>query len=109
MTELTITTRTTGSGHVLVLRGELDVSSAPALRQAGQALTYAAGQELVLDLSELTYCDSSGISAFIALRRHTDTCGAGFALASPSPSICRTLAVIGLSDFFTYHDAADHG
>ncbi|MBB5896028.1 STAS domain-containing protein [Kutzneria kofuensis] len=107
MTNLTITARSGPAGHVLSLQGDLDMATAPALRQACEDLTYTAGQELVLDLSRLGFCDSSGVSAFIVACRHVESFGAGFALAAAPRSLTRVLAMIGLSDFFTQYDTVD--
>ena len=64
MNELTLTTRTTATGTVVLnLLGELDFYTAPQLRDALAALVLEAGQHLVLDLGALTFCDSSGCSA----------------------------------------------
>ena len=60
--------RDEGSRHTLLLRGELDIASAPALEGAFQQLCQSDAQELVLDLRELTFMDSTGLNAILKCR-----------------------------------------
>jgi anti-sigma B factor antagonist len=57
-----------GRRHTLVLRGELDMASAPALEAMLQELCEGGAEELVVDLSQLTFMDSSGLSAILKTR-----------------------------------------
>ncbi|MFL6122185.1 STAS domain-containing protein [Actinophytocola sp.] len=107
MTDLTITTRTAPHGHVLTVRGALDVNTSPRLRQVYEDLTYTAGHELVLDLTDLEFCDSSGISTFINARDHAASFGATFALAAVPARTTKMIATIGLGEFFTRYDTVD--
>jgi anti-sigma B factor antagonist len=77
------------------LVGELDLSSAPALTEAVGELEVDNGDPVVLDLSELTFIDSSGIHAIFtqALAREGK-----LVLANPSPEIVRTLEILGIAD-----------
>jgi anti-sigma B factor antagonist len=57
-----------GPRHTLVLRGELDMASAPALEGTLQELCEGGAQELVVDLSQLTFMDSTGLNAILKSR-----------------------------------------
>jgi anti-sigma B factor antagonist len=57
--------RSEGQRQVLVLGGELDMASAPALEGMFQQLCEGGAQELVLDLSGLDFIDSSGLRAIL--------------------------------------------
>jgi anti-sigma B factor antagonist len=51
---------------VLRLRGELDMAAAPALTDALHQLQHEGGvQEIVVDLRELSFLDSMGLSALL--------------------------------------------
>ncbi|PPK65087.1 STAS domain-containing protein [Actinokineospora auranticolor] len=106
MTDLTITTSTTARAHIITISGALDMTTAPKLRQACEALPRGAARELVLDLAGLDFCDSSGISTFITAHHHATALGATFALTAVPPHITRMLAITGLADYFTLHDTA---
>ncbi|WP_433271171.1 STAS domain-containing protein [Actinosynnema sp. CS-041913] len=99
--------RTTGSGPVLTFTGELDASTAPAAHDAVQHLALHAGDQLVLDLAGLLYCDSSGITTLIAARERALTTGAGFALAGVPPHLTRTLGLLGLTAVFLAYRTTD--
>jgi anti-anti-sigma factor len=96
------------SGLVLTVRGELDVATAPRLRVRIGELTLTSGQLLVVDLSGVTFCDSSGISALIAARNAAEAAEAKVALVAVPARLTRTLALTGLADFFpTYPTAGE--
>lgn len=61
--ELEIRDQSRGKSHTLVLAGELDGSTSPALERVLQALCKGAGDEIVLDLSQLDHIDSAGARA----------------------------------------------
>ncbi|MDQ0808921.1 anti-anti-sigma factor [Streptomyces sp. B3I7] len=65
------------------------------------------GQCLVLDLSGLEFCDSTGITALLAARRHTLAADAELVLAAVPPDLERVLAVVGLVRVFTFRATAE--
>ncbi|QFZ18915.1 STAS domain-containing protein [Saccharothrix syringae] len=99
---LELTTAVDGTAHTVALTGELDHRTAPRLHAALDGLRLAAGDRLVLDLTGLTFCDSSGLSAFIAA--HELSSGA-VELVAPPAMVVRMLHVTGLTEIFTVHDA----
>lgn len=108
MNELTLTTRTTATGTVVLnLLGELDFYTAPQLREALAALALETGQRLVLDLGALTFCDSSGISMLIGARNHALAAGADIALAAVPARVLRIFTVVGLDQVFTCHPSTE--
>ncbi|MEV5428032.1 STAS domain-containing protein [Streptomyces sp. NPDC052701] len=102
MSPLNITHRDTAAGPVLHVAGELDYDQAGALRQEVGGLPLSPGQCLVVDLSGLEFCDSTGITALLAARQHALAAGAGIALAAVPPNLLRVLAVVGLDQVFTF-------
>jgi anti-sigma B factor antagonist len=77
------------------LIGELDLSGVAALLAAvGDG--NGRGGNLVLDLSELTFVDSSGISAFVRLA-HDRSDEEMLVLDRPRPEVKRILELVGLS------------
>lgn len=112
MSDLHVTTHPTAAGPALILSGVLDYDSAPRLREALSQLTLGRGEQLILDLSGLTFCDSSGITAFIVARNKTHEVHAGIALAGIPENIDRVLRTVGLDQIFGLHPdtrtAAEH-
>ena len=113
MNSLTIIARDSATGRVLEIIGDLDYATAPKLRKAVDDLTLTAGELLVLDLAELDYCDSSGISALLSARSLAIEEGSGIALAAVPANMLRILGIVGLDQVFTIHPdtttATDHG
>ncbi len=58
-------------------------------------------REMVVDLSGVTFMDSSGIGFLIGLRRRAEAAGRRFSLRNPSPPIRKLLDMLKLSDFFS--------
>lgn len=87
----------TGAGreHIIKVSGELDLSTVDALRQATEE-HLEAGQTLILDLSGLTFCDSTGLGAMIRLHQQADTVGATLLLCGLRRRVTELLAVTGV-------------
>ncbi|AQU70074.1 STAS domain-containing protein [Streptomyces niveus] len=110
MTEpLTLHTRTTAAGNVIELTGDLDHHITPQVLNVLPELDLRPGQQLVIDLGGITFCDSTGISVLIAARNHTLSANATIALAAVPDRMSRIIRVVGLDQLFpthlTAHDA----
>lgn len=81
---------------VVRLRGELDMVSVPQVKLAvGESLARGC-HNVVMDLRELTYADSSSLSLLVWLDRELDARGGRLVLAAANPNISRVLALSGL-------------
>ncbi|WP_406091568.1 STAS domain-containing protein [Streptomyces sp. NBC_01013] len=106
MSRLTITARDAATGPVLEIAGDLDHSTAPELRRVVDRLPVTGGQLLVLDMADVQFCDSSGISALLAARNLAMEKGGDIALAAVPANTARILRIIGLDRVFTLHPDA---
>ncbi|MFG2602778.1 STAS domain-containing protein [Streptomyces sp. NPDC048514] len=97
---LTLHTRSTTAGAVIELAGELDHRTAADVREALPGLRLRAGQQLVLDLGALTFCDSSGITVLISARNHALAAEASIALAAVPHRVSRIFRIVGLEQVF---------
>lgn len=83
----------------IVLVGELDPATAP---QLDDALDQVLGDEqvtrLVLDLTGLTFLDSSGLRVFVTAREALGARGGDLVLRGPSANTQRLLAITGLGE-----------
>jgi len=73
-----------GDWTVLHMRGELDLVSSPVVRQSVHAAVAEGRHDVVLDLSEVEFCDSSGVGVLIAARRLMRSCGGRLRLILPA-------------------------
>ncbi|WP_165495227.1 STAS domain-containing protein [Actinomadura roseirufa] len=76
---------------VAALRGDLDLVTAPALRNGLVALLHPGQKMLVLDLSKLWSCDAAGISALISAWHRALALGVSMRLAAPRSHVARIL------------------
>ncbi|WP_327308429.1 STAS domain-containing protein [Streptomyces sp. NBC_01298] len=104
--QLSVNTRITTAGAVIELAGELDHHTAPDVRAALTGLDLNTGQQLVLDLGGLTFCDSSGITMIIAARNHAIAAHAHIALAAVPERVSRIFRIVGLQHVFPTHPTA---
>ncbi|MGW1998346.1 STAS domain-containing protein [Embleya sp. NPDC001921] len=99
-----LTTRTVRADVALVdVRGELDVETAYVLRTRALALIGQGHRHLVLNLADVEFCDSTGVSVVVALFRHTRARHGTLALAAVPDRIRRVLRLTGVSRFVTDH------
>jgi anti-sigma B factor antagonist len=82
------------------LLGELDMSTAPQLRDELLRLTSNGAREVTVDLSDLQFMDSTGLSVLITGLKRLREKGGDMALRSPTPGTRRVLEITGLTDIF---------
>lgn len=79
--------------------GEIDASTAPALDEAIRHLPIGKGA-VVLDLSGVSFIDSSGLRVLISLAGRANDEGRSVVLRHPSPTVARLLEITGLAEMF---------
>ena len=95
-----ITTSHPDSETVTVtVAGELDLATAPQLRLALHRLVRAGVRNLLIDLSAVTFIDSTALSVLVATDRALPA-GAALVLVGPSSAVLRTISVAGLDGVF---------
>ena len=98
MEPLGVTARDIEGGRIFALSGELDVNTSQGL---ADRLTGRPGSLVVLDLSQLTFVDSSGIGAIHAARRLAIKDGGTLVVCRPSQQVLRVLEITGLDTWVT--------
>jgi anti-sigma B factor antagonist len=81
---------------VVGLHGQLDIDTADRLNDALSAVTRAGRPRIVVDLTDVTFCDSIGLSSFAIAHNRCAASGGYLRLAAPSPFLTRVLGVVGL-------------
>jgi anti-sigma B factor antagonist len=94
--DLTIDVSQQGDWTILVLAGELDLYTSPTVRSEVHAAA-GADRRIALDLSDVTFIDSSGLGAIVGGLKHVRETGGDFAvIAPPAGSLTRMLTLTGL-------------
>ena len=92
---------------VVVIRGELDLATAPELEAAIQA-RLDEGQDVVVDLRELAFMDSTGLRVIVSAHARAQDGEQSFVIVRPRPGgpIERILAIAGVASVLEVVDDA---
>ncbi|GAB1336214.1 STAS domain-containing protein [Streptomyces sp. E-15] len=91
---------------VLRVSGELDLVTSPVLRQRVHDVVAQGHHDLVVDLSDVFFCDSSGVGVLIAARRLIRSCQGRLRLILPDRGaedgshVNRVLGALGVRRLF---------
>jgi anti-sigma B factor antagonist len=86
--------------EVVAVAGELDMSTSSELRRRVEVCLRNGRTAVIIDLSELTHMDSSGLAALISAHQLTQERRGRLALVISSESVRRTVEVRGLDRLF---------
>ena len=103
--QLYVASTRTDEEAVLVLSGEIDMSTADQLRAAASHALATRPSRVVLDFADVTFCDSRGLSVLIGLNREARQVGARFVVANVGEFISDLLDLTGLRAAFDIIDA----
>lgn len=108
--EFKVTDGAQGEWAVLHVSGEMDLVTSPVLRQRVHEAVADGRRSLVLDLSGVVFCDSSGVGVLIATRRLMRSCRGRLRLILPAGGgptegahVNRVLAALGVRRLFDVH------
>ncbi|WP_411070450.1 STAS domain-containing protein [Streptomyces sp. cmx-4-25] len=102
--DLTVTVQEQGDRLVvLTVVGVLDHDTSGTLFEQATA-SLGAGRHLVLDLSRVTFCDSSGLNTLLRLHRHGRADGAALTLVAVPAQLRRLLRITGTDTVLTLRD-----
>jgi anti-anti-sigma factor len=90
-----------GDGFTVVtIRGELGIAAVPALREQLLVLLASGANRIVVDLSRVTFCDSSGLAVLVGAGRRAGLLGGVLRLAAAPPPVQTVLRLTGLDTHF---------
>jgi anti-sigma B factor antagonist len=92
--------------RVIEIEGELDLARAPDLKWILLDALEAGATQLVLDLSRVTFIDSTAIGVLIGVNRSLEV-GSRLAIASLQPQVMRIFEVSGMGDVFAIFAKVD--
>ncbi|MCW2670532.1 MAG: anti-anti-sigma factor [Frankiales bacterium] len=76
--------------------GELDLATVEPFRREVQAVLDGQPDELVIDLCDVSFLDSSGLAVLAAALKSQRARDAGLVLTNPQPIVQRALVLVGL-------------
>jgi len=92
---------------VLHLRGELDADTANALHATLADLLERPVPRIVVDLTDLKFCDSVGLSAFVTSKQVIAARGGWLSFAGANAFLTQLMETVGLSRYFAIFPEVD--
>ena len=80
----------------VVLDGEMDISTCPAIRRFLMAAISGGDVHLAVDMSGVAFIDAAGIGVLVAAANRARQAGGGLTLLAPSPQVRWLLDVLHL-------------
>jgi anti-anti-sigma factor len=94
--QLEIREETSGGRRTLALAGELDIATAGPLEEAVQRACGGDAHEVLLDLRELSFIDSTGFRAILTAKARCEEAGRAFYLTRGQEPVQRLFEVSGV-------------
>lgn len=98
--QLEIGRRNDADGVTLVVRGEIDLASAPALARELRDARSRPARRIVIDLADLEFIDSTGIHALIQAQLAAELDGHELVLTHVPPQTQRLFSLTGINERF---------
>jgi anti-sigma B factor antagonist len=90
-----------GERHVLAVRGEIDLFTAPELKQVLAESIEAGRIRIVVDLAETTFLDSTALGVLIGAVKRLRSREGALAIVNVDENIAKTFEITGLDQIFT--------
>lgn len=88
--------------NIFTLTGSLDIYTAVELKQQFEAIIKDSENIAIIDLSKVSYIDSSGIGMLIKLMNYVKSLEGKFYLANMKPPLEKVFKVAGLGNYFQF-------
>jgi anti-sigma B factor antagonist len=88
------------AGPTITVAGEVDIQTSPILEERLVSVLDQGLSSVVVDLGQVTFLDSTGLSVLIAGLKRCQTVGGTLRVVSPQPNVRRVFAITGLADAF---------
>jgi anti-sigma B factor antagonist len=92
-----------GRSGVTVM-GEIDMSNSQVLGDHLTGVVETEKKDLVLNMAQVAFIDSTGLAVLLNARRHLASLGRSIVLESPSAAVCRILEITRLDTIFQVED-----
>ena len=102
--ELDLSITSQGSCAVVSVGGEVDLGTAHELSEAALEAMRSIGPTLVLDLSGVTFMDSTGLKVLLAVHKRAELAGGRMVLAGANRSVTRVVSITGFDQTFAVRD-----
>lgn len=105
--DLSLSTRTEGDRTVVEVGGEIDVYTAPKLREQLVDLVADGKYHLVVDMERVDFLDSTGLGVLVGALKRVRSNDGDLYLVCTQPRIRKVFEVTGLTKVFSLFDTVD--
>ncbi len=105
--DLSLTTRPEGDRTVVQVGGEIDVYTAPKLREQLVDLVNAGQYHLVVDMESVEFLDSTGLGVLVGGLKRVRAHEGSLRLVCTQERILKIFRITGLTKVFPIHDSVD--
>ena len=105
--DLELSTRPFGARALVTVGGEVDLETASQLGDQALAALREVSPHLVLDMSGVTFMDSTGLKVLLSVQHRADLAHGSLAVVGTTRPVRRILELTGLADAFALYDTLD--
>ncbi len=99
--------RVAGGLPVIEVSGEVDLATAPLLRERLESHLEAGATSVVVDLRATTFLDSTGLGVLVTALKRCRESGGELHLVAVDPRLLKLFAITGLQDTFSISDSVE--
>ncbi len=96
-----------GETVVLAVHGEVDVYTAPRLRERFVELSGDGRRVIVVDLEGVEFLDSTGLGVLVSGLKRFRSGGGDVLLVATQPRVLKVLEITGLTQVFEIHESVE--
>jgi anti-sigma B factor antagonist len=105
--QLDLSVRSEGPWTILDVVGEVDLYTAPALREKLVSLIDEGSTRVLVNLAEVGFMDSSGLGVLVGGLKHAKERSGDLALVCVEGPVLKVLTITGLDKVFAIHDSVE--
>jgi anti-sigma B factor antagonist len=105
--DLTLTTREADGKTIVAVGGEIDVYTAPKLRDKITELVSAGSYDLVIDMQEVEFLDSTGLGVLVGGLKKVRAHDGSLQLVCNQDRLLKIFRITGLAKVFVIHETPD--
>lgn len=105
--DLTLTTRDIDGTTIVAVGGEIDVYTAPKLRDKITELVAAGVYDLVIDMEAVEFLDSTGLGVLVGGLKKVRAHDGSLQLVCTQDRLLKIFRITGLAKVFVIHDSAE--
>jgi anti-sigma B factor antagonist len=105
--EVSVTSRPSGERTVVHVVGEIDVYTAPVLREELARLSDGGHNDLVVDLTEVPFMDSTGLGVLVGALKRVKTHHGELRLVIEQEKVLKVFRITALTQVFPIFETLD--